>query len=327
MRALILAAGYGERMGKLTNHLPKPLIPVANKPLIQYVIGALFQSGIKDFIVAVGYLKDQLASFLYHLPGKKLSILVKEARDFEKGPIHTFSACMDEIQNNSFLLVPANLLIEPTLIADFLKDTEDAALAIAFQPSEITPQKATIHISKDNLNSQVLGINSNLTSEKSEERPLLPLLSCRTDLSPYIKQGIKSQKTKVIDALEFYLREGHKISAYKIGSQYWSEIDTIQDVLDANKYLLNQLHLSKHSELPSGINKFEKISIKAPILLGNNCQIENNCTLGPNVSIGDNSYIGANVTVQNAIICPSSNIPTDSKIENAIFFKSIYSIS
>lgn len=326
MKVIILAAGYGARMGELASYLPKPLIPVANKPLIQYVIETLFKSGIKDFIVAVGYLKDQLASFLYNLLGKELSILIKVARNFDKGPIYTFSACLDEVKNEDFLLVPADLLIDPTLISNFLKKTEDKPLAIAFESNKINPQNTTVHVSKDNLNIHVLGINSNLSIQKSEERPLLPLLSCRTDISHYIKQGIESKKTKVIDALEFYLREGHQISAYKIGRYYWSEIDTIQDVLDANNYLLNQSNLLKHSESNSQIRDLKNCIFKTPVLLGNNCHIENNCILGPNVSIGDDTYLGENVAIQNAIICPRSKIPANTKIHNAIFFKSVYSI-
>lgn len=326
MKALILAAGYGERMGPLTKDLPKPLIPIANKPVIQHIIDNLYVSGIKDFIVAVGYLKDQLASFLYTFPGRDVSILIKEARNFEKGPIFTFHACMNEIKNEDFLLVPADLLIEPTIISQFLKETTGKAIAVAYDPVKITPQNTPIHLSKDKPNSGVLGINTNLSNMESQKRPLLPLLLCRIDLSPYILEAIKSNKTKVIDALEFCLHDGHKIFASKIGRQYWSEIDTIQDVLDANNYLLNQLAISNKPILISKLKKFKNLMFNMPILLGENCQIENNCTLGPNVSIGANSSLGENVMIQNAIVCPSSKVPANTKIQDAIFFKHSYSI-
>ena len=102
MKAIILAAGFGTRVGELTNYLPKPLIPVVNKPLIQHLIETLYKCGISEFIIAVGHLKDQLASFLYNLPGKNLSMIIKEARDFEKGPIYTFFACLNEIKTEEF---------------------------------------------------------------------------------------------------------------------------------------------------------------------------------------------------------------------------------
>ena len=58
MQAVILAAGEGRRVRPLTHSRPKALIPVANRPIIRYVIDALIQNGIRDIIVVVGYRKE-----------------------------------------------------------------------------------------------------------------------------------------------------------------------------------------------------------------------------------------------------------------------------
>ena len=55
MQAVILAAGEGMRVRPLTRGRPKGLIPVANRPVIGYVIDALIQNGIREIIVVVGY--------------------------------------------------------------------------------------------------------------------------------------------------------------------------------------------------------------------------------------------------------------------------------
>lgn len=56
MKAMILAAGRGQRMGSLTNDLPKPLLPVAGKPLIEYHLVALASLGITEVVINVSYL-------------------------------------------------------------------------------------------------------------------------------------------------------------------------------------------------------------------------------------------------------------------------------
>ena len=60
MKAMILAAGKGERMRPLTLHTPKPLLPVAGKPLIQWHIEALARAGFKQLVINHAWLGERL---------------------------------------------------------------------------------------------------------------------------------------------------------------------------------------------------------------------------------------------------------------------------
>ncbi len=60
MKAMILAAGRGERMRPLTDHTPKPLLQVAGKPLIQYTIENLVRNGFRDLVINIAYLGAQI---------------------------------------------------------------------------------------------------------------------------------------------------------------------------------------------------------------------------------------------------------------------------
>ncbi|MBU3645131.1 MAG: hypothetical protein FGM31_07305, partial [Candidatus Methylopumilus sp.] len=64
MRAMILAAGRGERMRPLTDHMPKPLLPVADKPLIVWHIEALARAGFEDIVINHAYLGEQIEQAL-----------------------------------------------------------------------------------------------------------------------------------------------------------------------------------------------------------------------------------------------------------------------
>jgi len=64
MKAMILAAGRGERMRPLTDHTPKPLIPVAGKPLIEWHISALKRAGVDEIVVNLGWLGERLRTHL-----------------------------------------------------------------------------------------------------------------------------------------------------------------------------------------------------------------------------------------------------------------------
>ncbi len=64
MKAMILAAGRGERMRPLTDHRPKPLLPVAGRPLIAHHLEALQAAGIKEVVINTGHLAEQLPAAL-----------------------------------------------------------------------------------------------------------------------------------------------------------------------------------------------------------------------------------------------------------------------
>ncbi len=64
MKAMILAAGRGERMRPLTDLLPKPLLAVAGKPLIQYHLEALAVAGLHDIVINYAWLGDLLPQHL-----------------------------------------------------------------------------------------------------------------------------------------------------------------------------------------------------------------------------------------------------------------------
>jgi choline kinase len=58
LKAVILAAGRGERLSPLTDNLPKPLLPLRGRPILEHVISGIARAGIREFIIVIGYLGD-----------------------------------------------------------------------------------------------------------------------------------------------------------------------------------------------------------------------------------------------------------------------------
>jgi len=78
--AMVLAAGVGERMKPLTLRMPKPLVPLAGRPLIDHVLDRLAASGVTTAVVNVHYLPEQLEAHLASRQGKQPQILVSDER-------------------------------------------------------------------------------------------------------------------------------------------------------------------------------------------------------------------------------------------------------
>ena len=82
-KAMVLAAGYGTRLKPLTDRVPKPLVPVAGRPMIDYALEKLQAYGVREIVINVSHLKEQLVA---HLAGKKnLTIHISE----ETEPLET----------------------------------------------------------------------------------------------------------------------------------------------------------------------------------------------------------------------------------------------
>jgi dTDP-glucose pyrophosphorylase len=64
-KAIVLAAGRGTRMGGLTENLPKPMLPIAGKPMLEHIVDRLRGAGIDDILVAVGYRREVIEA---HFP-------------------------------------------------------------------------------------------------------------------------------------------------------------------------------------------------------------------------------------------------------------------
>jgi len=113
MKAMILAAGRGSRMRELTDHTPKPLVRVLDKPLIQYHLDNLQQAGFRDVVVNVSWLAEQLESYFEHEYQGALNITIyKEPQALETGG-GVFSALEYlSVDDQPFLVVNADVMTD-----------------------------------------------------------------------------------------------------------------------------------------------------------------------------------------------------------------------
>src|SRR2546422_6976867 len=79
-KAVILAAGRGTRMRELTTDLPKPMIEVRAKPVLQHIVEGLRDAGVRDFLIIVGYRADSVQNFFGD--GSRYKINIQYATQF-----------------------------------------------------------------------------------------------------------------------------------------------------------------------------------------------------------------------------------------------------
>jgi len=111
MKAIILAAGKGKRLGCLTKSTPKPLIPVAGKPILERIIDGLHGAGIDHCIVVTGYKKTKMEKFLQdkYYDCHQFSTIYQEVQD---GTGSAVSLGKNLLSNKPFLMTYGDILVE-----------------------------------------------------------------------------------------------------------------------------------------------------------------------------------------------------------------------
>ena len=127
--AMVLAAGFGERMRPLTDHMPKPLVPVAGRPLIDHVLDRLAAAGIERAVVNVHYLADQIER---HLKSRTApAIVISDERDKLLDTGGGVVKALGAIGNEPFIHVNSD-----TIWIDGVKPNLEK-LAEAFDPAQM----------------------------------------------------------------------------------------------------------------------------------------------------------------------------------------------
>lgn len=146
-KAVVLAAGRGKRMGSLTDEVPKPMLPIGNRPMLQHVLQRLYQGGVEETVLVVGYRRELIEKhFREPLPGlPKLHFVVqKQANGTGTAALLTRPL----IEPDDFLLTYGDIIADPSEyrgMADKLEADPQASAVIGAKWVDDPHQGAAVY--------------------------------------------------------------------------------------------------------------------------------------------------------------------------------------
>ena len=134
---MILAAGYGKRLRPLTDHTPKPLIPIGGKPMIVHHLEKLAEAGIREVVINLGHLGSKIPDFLGHGSTWGVSI---EYSDEGPDPLETgggMTKALPLLGEDTFLLVNGDVWtdLDFSIIPKTLSSNDQAMLFLVKKPN------------------------------------------------------------------------------------------------------------------------------------------------------------------------------------------------
>jgi len=112
MKALVLAAGRGTRMKDLTSDRPKPMVPLAGKPILEHILVGLREAGAREFVLITGYRADVLEA--YFDDGRRWGVSIQYRRqETQNGNARAVQLAEDALGSEPFFLTFGDIILHP----------------------------------------------------------------------------------------------------------------------------------------------------------------------------------------------------------------------
>lgn len=338
MKAMILAAGKGTRVQPITHMIPKPMIPIMQKPVMEFLLELLREHGFTEIMVNVSHLAEEIENYFrdgqrfgveiaYSFEGRiedgeLVGAAVGSAGGLKK--IQTFQPFFDD----TFVVLCGDALIDLNLSEAVRRHREKGAMASLITKKVPLDQVSSYGVVVTDKDDRVL---------EFQEKP-----SVKEAHSDMINTGIYIFEPQVLD----FVPEGQ---SFDIGSDLfprlaaadapfyalpmefgWVDIGKVPDYWQAIRSVLQggvrQVSIPGKEVRPgvyTGLNvaaNWDQINIEGPVYVGGMTRIEDGATLIGPTMIGPSCQIGANATIDNSIIFDYSRIgPGVQLVEKLVF--------
>ncbi len=337
MKAVILAAGKGIRLNPITSTVPKPMIPIGGKPLLEHALLNLRDIGVQEILIIVGY-KEEIIKNYFGNGLSKFNVKIEYVTQLEHlGTAHAVGFAKDFVGEDDFFLMYGDLLTDPQVFKDILEIYQKSSCEGLISLFEVkNPQEYGI-----------ISLNRDAYVEKISEKPSVDLnLGNLANagifiFNPLIFKAIELTELSIrneyefTDSMQILINQlKGKIKGYVINNFFWSDIGLPWHLLDANEFILKSLKSSLEGKLEENVNLSGNVFIGKDTLVKSGSYIQGPCYIGENSIIGPNAYIrpytyiGNNChvgmsEVKNSLIFSNTSIPHFNYIGDSIICENV----
>ncbi|MEF8884336.1 MAG: glucose-1-phosphate thymidylyltransferase [Haloarculaceae archaeon] len=327
MKGVVLSGGRGTRLRPITHTGPKQLVPIANKPVLQYVIEDMREAGITEIAVVLGNTgSDAVQSFL----GDGSGFGVEITYVFQGAPLglsHAVGCARDFVGGDNFVVyLGDNILDQP--LSDVVERFEAGEYAAGLLLREVdNPEQfgvATLDESGDVV--------------RVVEKPAQPetnlVLTGIFLFSPAVFDAIERVEVsergefEITDAFQALIDDGRPIASYRAVG-WWKDTGKPGDVLEANRFVLEDLETSIDGTVEEGAEVVGHVDLHETATIESGAVVRGPVSIAAGTTIGDGTYVGPYTSigpdsevrqahVENTILVGESSITADETIVDSL---------
>lgn len=305
MKAIILAAGQGTRLRPVTLTMPKPLVPVANKSLIEYAIDVLRAAGLNHIGIVVNNLESPIPNQLGDGSGLgvQLEYIVQSE---QRGLAHAAGLCRSFVEDEPFCMFLGDNIFQDKMesfLTGFAQSDSEAAIALG----EVTDPSRYGIAALDN------GRIARVVEKPKQDPPSNLAIAGVYLFRKSIFEAIANIKPswrnelEITDAIQWLISSGQTVRPYKLNG-WWIDAGKPDAIIQANQLVLGELPYTPAPENSGQIKGRSEVSHR--VILGEGSQIIDSVVRGPVI-------IGKNVTVRSSYVGPYTSLGDNVLIESS----------
>ncbi len=324
MKAVIMAGGEGTRLRPQTSNLPKPMLPLVGRPMMEHIVSLLRRHGITDIVVTVAFLPNAIRSYF----GDGSELGVRMAYATEESPLGTAGSVRNarEQLSERFLVISGDVLTDIDLTSVIAFHEKNQALATIALCAVENPLEFGIVITREDG-----------TIERFLEKP-----GWGQVFSDTINTGIYVLEPEIFDLIpegrsvdfsgEVFpaaLEAGDPLYGY-VADGYWEDVGTTAAYLKAHEDILDgkvQADVAGFELRPGvwvgkGTSIDPSVRIDSPSFIGENCTIDRDTVLGAYTTVGANTQVEERAELQRSVIGENSYLGPAVRVEGAVLGRS-----
>ncbi len=337
MKAVIMAGGEGTRLRPLTSNQPKPMVPILNRPVMEYSIDLLKKYKIEDIVVTLQFLPQLIKNYFGDGTdiGVNLNYATEETPLGTAGSVKNAEGFLDE----SFVVISGDALTDINIKKAIRFHKKNNAMATLVLKSVENPLEFGIVITDDNGRIERF-LEKPSWGEVFSDNINTGIYILEPEVFQYIPENTMFDFSKELFPL--LLGKGMPLFGY-IADEYWCDIGNQEQYLQAQRDILDR----KVDIEPPGIKMLEDIwvgdgaivhpsaSLEGPVVIGQHAKIEAGTkidqysVIGNNVFVSneahthrsiiwDNSYIGSGVQLHGAVVGRNCDIKQGTRLEQGV---------
>src|SRR4051794_664234 len=320
MRAMVMAAGLGTRLRPLTYEVPKPMVPVANRPIMEHILALLPRHGFSEVIANLHWFPETIRNRFGDGSGLGLELTYSYEEELmgTAGGVRNVSSFFGD---EPFLVMAADALTDIDLAA--LRAAHDANGGIATLAVRSVPNVSEFGVIIAGSDGRIQGFQE----KPDPAEALSDLANCMIYmLEPEIFDYFPDKHSVdfALDVFPTLLENDVPFHVHTIDS-YWNDVGSLPEYIQGNLDALEgAVDVEGAGALLDAVGgeaaeEAGDPGVDGPVLVGEGCELDPSARLDGPLVISDGSAVGPGALVKHSVLLPGSRVPAGTIVAGALY--------